>query len=216
MEAELRVLIADDFPVSRMGLRLSLEANPGIKVVAEAADGKTAFEMIQTFRPDIAVLDINMPVMDGFAVAREIRKQDMRVEVIFLTAHREGSLMEAAVSIGVKGYLLKDSSAQDIMAGVRAVAEGKHYISPALTSFLIDRNRPKPAAAKDGPRELTATELRILKLIGDYKTTKEIAEALFVSPLTVETHRRNICEKLGLRGSHALIKYALANKSTPD
>jgi len=163
-------------------------------VVGEAGDGKSALDLIHKLVPDVAILDISMPVMDGFAVAREIEKGSHKVKLIFLTGHQDESLFDEAMGLGVLGYVLKESSMAEIAACVEAVSAGKHYTSPALTSYLVGRRRGSaPPQDKPALKDLTATERRILKLIADYKTSREIAEELFISYHTVETHRRNIC-----------------------
>jgi DNA-binding NarL/FixJ family response regulator len=212
MGDKVRIVIADDHPIFRRGLRESLEEAAGMSVIGEAADGKAVLDLIRTLKPDIAILDISMPVMDGFAVTREIGKEHPEVRVVFLTAHQEESLFDAAMALGVKGYVLKESSMAEIVSCVTAVAGGKHYTSPALTTYLISRSgRASGPTYKHGLEDLTPTERRVLKLIAEYKTSREIAGELFVSYHTVETHRRNICEKLDLHGSHALMKFALAH-----
>src|SRR5262249_16885169 len=145
---------------------------------------------------------------------RKIIHENIPVELIFLTAHREEALFEEAMEIGAKGYLLKESVASEIVNGIRAVAAGQHYISPALTGYLVRRGqRRNTAASPAGLKDLTSTELRVLKLIARYKTSKEIAAELNISYHTVVTHRRNISEKLNINGSHALMKFALAHDS---
>jgi|SRR5215471_3407742 len=212
MAAEIRIVIADDHPIFRKGLRQSLEETEGLIVIGEAGDGKAVLDMLRTLKPHVAILDISMPVLDGFAVAREVAKQTLNVNLIFLTGHQDESLFDEAMELGVKGYVLKESSMAEISACVEAVCAGKHYTSPALTSYLVSRRRRSAAPQhKPGLKDLTPTERRIVKLIADYKTSREIAEELFISYHTVETHRRNICEKLDLHGSHALMKFALAN-----
>ena len=211
MAAEIRILIADDHPIFRKGLRQSLEETEGLSVIGEAGDGKAALEMLRTLKPDVAILDISMPVMDGFAIAGEIAKHSINVKLIFLTGHQDESLFDAAMELGVRGYVLKESSMAEISACVEAVFAGKHYTSPALTSILVSRGRRSAASQKPSLKDLTPTERRVLKLIADYKTSREIAEELFISYHTVETHRRNICDKLDLHGSHALMKFALAH-----
>ncbi len=139
----------------------------------------------------------------------------MSVEIIFLTIHRDEDLFNRAVDLGAKGYVLKDSAVTDIVDCIKTVAKAQHYASPALTSYLINRSRRAVALTleKTGIKDLTPTERRVLKLIAEYKTSKEIAEELFISYRTVETHRTNICQKLDIHGSNALIKFALAHKS---
>jgi two-component system, NarL family, response regulator DegU len=212
MSDKVRIVIADDHPIFRRGLRHSVEEAPGMKVVGEASNGKQALELIRQLNPDVAIVDISMPVLDGFAVARELAEENSETKLVFLTAHQEESLFDEAMAVGVNGYMLKESSMDEIVSCIDAVAQGKHYTSPALTSYLMTRTQRRPdPAVKRGLEDLTPTERRVLKLIADYKTSREIAEELFVSYYTVETHRRNICEKLDLHGSHALMKFALAH-----
>ena len=212
---EIRVVIADDHPIVRQGLREMIEADPRMKVVAEAGDGVAALAQIERLRPDVAVLDIDMPEQDGFSVATAIKDRKLPVAVIFLTIHREEELFQAALDIGVKGYVLKDSAVTDILAGIKAVAAGQPYISPSLSAYLLNRSGRAAALAREKPglETLTPTERRILKLIADDKTSKEIGEELFISHRTVETHRTNISRKLDLHGSLALIKFAIAHRS---
>ena len=212
MGDEIKIVIADDHPLFRKGLRQSVEEAAGMSVNGEAADGKAALDLIRKLSPDVAILDISMPVLDGFAVAREVGNENLRVKLVFLTAHQEESLFDEAMDLGVRGYLLKESSMGEIVSCINAVVEGKYYASPALTSYMINRRRRSgPEAAKSGLENLTPTERRILKLVAEYKTSREIAEELFISYHTVETHRRNICEKLDLHGSHGLMRFALAH-----
>lgn len=212
---EITLIIADDHPIVRQGLRQAIESDANLKVLAEASDGRAALEAIETHQPQVAVLDIDMPQMDGFAVARAAREKKLTVEMVFLTIHRDEDMLNEAVDLGVKGYVLKDSALTDIVGCIKSVAKGNHYASSALTSYLVKRSRRAAALTeeKTGIKDLTPTERRVLKLIAEYKTSKEIAEELFISYRTVETHRANICQKLDLHGSHALIKFALARKS---
>ena len=211
----LSIVIADDHPVFRLGLRQIIEEEPGFEVVGEAGDGQGALEMIRTLRPAIAILDVAMPQLDGLVLARQLLAGESSVEIIFVTMFREEKLFNKALEAGVKGYVLKDSAATDIVSCIKAVAAGQHYASPALTTYLVKRVR---RAATDEPRSgvesLTPTERRVLSLIADYKTSKAIGEELFISPRTVDTHRNNICQKLGIHGSHALMKFALAQKGS--
>jgi DNA-binding NarL/FixJ family response regulator len=163
----------------------------------------------------VAVLDIDMPEQDGFSVARAVRQHGLGVEIVFLTIHREEELFQAALDLGAKGYVLKDSAVTDIVAAIKAVAAGQPYISPQLSAYLIKRRQGAAAlnASKPGLEDLTPTERRILKLIAEDKTSKEIAEELFISHRTVDTHRTNISRKLELHGHLALVKFALEHKA---
>jgi DNA-binding NarL/FixJ family response regulator len=208
---EVRILIADDHALLRQGLRQVIEAVAGLKIVAEAENGRMALEHAKAVRPQIAILDVDMPELDGFASARLLRELEPPVEIIFLTVHREPDLLNAALDLGAKGYVLKDSAVSDIVTAIKAVSAGQYYTSPGMTSYLVNRRNPPPLD-KSGINSLTATERSILTLIAEYKTSKQIAAELFISHRTVQTHRTNICQKLQLEGNHALMKFALANK----
>jgi DNA-binding NarL/FixJ family response regulator len=211
---KLSIVIADDHPVFRVGLRDIIESDRGFKVVGEAGDGEQALGLISKLRPAIAILDVSMPKLDGLAVSRKLAAEAPAVGVILVTMYREQKLFTQALEAGVKGYVLKDSAATDIISCIKAVADGQHYASPELTTYLV--NRVRQAETADIPRSdlagLTTTELRILSLLADYKTSKEIAQDLFISPRTVDTHRNNISQKLDIHGSHALMKFALGHK----
>ncbi|MBA3632062.1 MAG: response regulator transcription factor [Acidobacteria bacterium] len=214
-ENKIRVFIADDHPIYRKGLREVIEDDAELVIVGEADDGEAAFEQIQSLAPEVAVLDIGMPKMNGFAVAEEVRALKIPAKIIFLTMYKERDAFNRALDLGVKGYLLKDSAANEIVGGIKAVAGGGHYISPAISSFLVNRLAQADllVVAHPGLQTLTPTENRILRLIAEKKTSKEIADGLFVSPRTVDNHRANICQKLDLRGGNALLKFALEHKS---
>lgn len=214
MKPEISVVIADDHPVFRQGLRQVIETEQGIRVVGESGDGAEALRMIQEHAPDVAVLDINMPSLLGFEVAREIRQQGLRARIIFLTMYNDERMFNEALNAGALGYLLKDSAVSDIVGGIRAVAAGQHFITPSISGYLFNRASRRAALSEKTPTlaDLTPTELRILKLIAEYKTSKEIAAQLFISYRTVENHRTSICNKLGIHGSNALIKFALEHR----
>jgi DNA-binding NarL/FixJ family response regulator len=214
IKAGIRVVIADDHPLIRQGLRQAVESDASMTVVGEAADGVHALDVIRAVKPDIVVLDIDMPRRDGFAVARAIREEGLSVAIIFLTIHREEDLLNEALDLGAHGYVLKDSAATDVVASIKAVAAGQHYTSPAMTSSLVNRTRRSADLRRQTPtlNDLTPTERRILRLIADYKTSREIGDELSISHRTVDTHRANISTKLEIRGSHALMKFALEHR----
>ena len=215
MDEEVRILIADDHPIVRKGLRFSIEEDEGLKVVGEASDGEMALAMIKKLRPHIAVLDIDMPKLDGMGVAREMARQKLDAKIIFLTFHADEDLFRGAMSLGSKGYILKDSASQEIVAGVRAVVSGRPYISSAITEKLLNPQPQAPAAPDPITGKLTPTERRIMRLIADGKSSKEIGAELSIHYRTVENHRTNICRKLNLEGegANALLRFALQNKS---
>jgi DNA-binding NarL/FixJ family response regulator len=208
------IVIADDHPMFRSGVRQALERDPDMKVLAEAGDGATALALIQEQRPRVAVLDINMPKMSGLDVARALSKEKNPPEIVLLTMFDDEEMLNEAMDLGVKAYLLKESASIDISNAVHAVIEGRHFISPAMTDKLLKRQEKhlEFATKQPGIDQLSPTERKVLKLISDSKTSKEIAEGLFLSPKTVDNYRFKISEKLGIRGAYSLLKFALENK----
>lgn len=215
MKKQINVLIADDHPIFRSGLRLMIEADALLKVAGEAEDGESALACIRTLQPDVAVLDIDMPPPDGMAVARRVQEERLPVELIFLTMHNEEEFLNAALDAGVKGFIVKDGAANELNACIKAVAVGKNFISPTLSGHLLKRrSKPDaPAAKRSAVNVLTVAERRVLLLISESMTNKEIAEKMFISVRTVEHHRSNICAKLNLTGKNALLTFALTHKS---
>lgn len=214
MTNTIRILIADDHPVFRQGLRQIIETDPQLKVVAEAADGEQALARLQDTPVDVAMLDLTMPLKDGFAVARAAKELRRAVPLVFLTMHKDEHYLTAALDLGVKGYVLKDSAITEIVNCLKSVVAGHDYISPALSSFLIRRSTRAAALVEEKPalEQLTPTERRVLKLIADGQTSREIAAALGIGIRTVEHHRNNMATKLDLRGSHALVKFAVKHQ----
>lgn len=215
MENEIRVLIADDHPLLRQGLRQTIESDPMLKVVAEAGDGETALAQIQEVRPRVAVLDVDMPKLDGLAVGRELRAKRLSTEILFLTIHNAEDLFQAAMEIGAKGYLLKDIAVTEIVKALHAVAAGEYYVTPSLTAHLVHHQRRVATLIRQQPglKTLTPTERRILLMVAAGKSSKAIGEELFVHYRTVENHRTNICQKLSLHGPNALFRFAMQHKA---
>lgn len=215
MANQIRLVVADDHPILRKGLREVIEEDPRLIVVGEAGDGEAALAQINDLRPDIAVLDVDMPKLDGFAVAKEVQKKRLPVQIVFLTMHAKADLFHAAMGLGARGYILKDSAVLEIVNGLFAVAAGQHYVSAPLTVHLLNRTRQLETFANSEPSlsSLTASERRIVHLIAGNRSSKQIADELCVHYRTVENRRTLICEKLGLRGSNALLKFALEHKS---
>ncbi|MBS1794969.1 MAG: response regulator transcription factor [Acidobacteria bacterium] len=215
MNSEIRIVIADDHPIVRQGLRQIIEIEPQMKIVGEAGDGNAALAMIEELQPDVAILDVDMPHQDGFEVARRLLAARSATKIIFLTIHREAAMFHAALELGARGYVLKDSAIDDIVAAINETNAGGNFTSLPMSSYILKRGSSNqfPDSQPPGLEQLTPTERRILKLLAEYKTNKEIAGELSVSPRTVETHRARICQKLNLSGSHALMKFALQFKS---
>jgi DNA-binding NarL/FixJ family response regulator len=216
MDKQIRVVIADDHPLFLRGLREVLESDRAIAVVGEAKRGEDAIDLIHRVSPHIAILDIDMKHVGGLDVARRVSPLVENMEVIFLTMHKEADLFEAAMNIGALGYVVKDSAVDEILDAVHAVAAGRYFVSSALSDLLVRRReRADESALTASPVDaLSPAELRVLRLIAESNTSKEIGEALFISPKTVENHRTNIAQKLNLRGSHSLLKFAIEHKTS--
>jgi DNA-binding NarL/FixJ family response regulator len=214
MTDEITVLIADDHPIFRKGLREIITGEPGLNLVAELEDGALALEAIRRQLPRVAVLDVDMPRQDGITVARIIKEEGLRVAVVLLTMHRNERFFNAALDLGVEGYVLKDSAASEIVSAIRAVSEGRRFVTPLLTDYLLSRRQVQTQSkAKTGLAALTEAERRVLRMIAGYKTSQEIADELFISIRTVDRHRSNIAGKLDLKGAHALLQFALEHKA---
>jgi DNA-binding NarL/FixJ family response regulator len=210
----IRVIIADDHPIVRSGLKREIERHPGCLVVGEAGDGVAALELIRRTRPDVAVIDLDMPGLDGFGVARAINAERLGVALLFLTMHDGEDMFHGAMQLGARGYILKDTAVTELVQGIRTVAGGQPYVSASLVPYLMQRRSRADALAHERPGlgNLTASERRILAMVADGRSSRQIAEALFIHHRTVDNHRTNICQKLGLSGPHALLKFALAHR----
>lgn len=210
----IKLIIADDHPIFLAGLKQILESDNKIIIVEQALTGKDALEKILKYSPDIAILDLDMPKMNGFEIVRELNKQKVATKIIFLTMHCANDLLSEALKLNVFGYILKETALIDIIKAVHLVNRGEHYISSSLSQEIINHSsfRSSSNQIKLAIQKLTVTETRIMSLIAQQKTTKEIADVLFVSPRTVEKHRSNICDKLNITGNNSLLKYALDNK----
>src|SRR5437016_3460297 len=168
MNPKATILIADDHPIFRAGLKQIIESDHTLQVSGEAEDGDEAIDLLERLRPQVAILDINMPKRDGFEVVREIKQRGLPCEIVFLTMHSEEAMFKRAISLGVKGYVLKDSAVTDIVNAIHAVLSGQHFTSPAITSYLFKRTlQPENVPSIE---DLSPTERRIVRLIADYKT----------------------------------------------
>jgi DNA-binding NarL/FixJ family response regulator len=213
MTDKLKIFIADDHPIFRGGLRQLIVMDGNFEIAGEAKDGAEAIERLLQVRADVALLDIDMPKASGFDVLTAVREKGLALHFIFLTMHKDEKFLNAALDLGVKGFLVKDSAAEEVIDCINAVVNGQEFISPQLTGFLLKRMRQaQTSTAKVSELDqLTATERKVLRLIAEYKTNKEIAAALFMGVRTVEQHRLNISEKFNLQGRHALMKFATEN-----
>ena len=211
MANPLTILLADDHQIVREGLRSLLEGEAGFQVVAEAGDGRTAVQLAKEHRPDVVVMDIGMPHLNGIEATRQIINSGAgHPKVIALSMHSDRRFMSEILKAGASGYLLKDSAAEELIGAIRAVAEGKVYLSPQIADVVVDDYlRRIPAAESTVFTALTPREREVLQLMAEGKATKQIAQLLHVSIKTVETHRRQLMEKLDLHSVAELTKYAI-------
>jgi DNA-binding NarL/FixJ family response regulator len=214
-KTKLRIIIADDHPIFRKGLLLAIGSEHSIEIIAEAGDGQQALYLTEKLKPDVIVLDIEMPGLTGLQVAGEIIRRHLPSHIVFLTMYKEEDMFNEAMDLGVKGYVLKDSAVSDIVAAIKTVATGRYYLSPSISKYLVSRGDYARSLIKKKPQleSLTATERKVLRLISGNKTSKEIGDDLHISYRTVENHRTNICNKLEIHGSHSLLKFAIEYKT---
>jgi two-component system, NarL family, response regulator NreC len=207
----IRILLADDHQLMRSGLRLLIEQQADLTVVGEAADGREAAALAKSLRPDVAVMDISMPNLNGIEAAHQITQSHPEIAVIVLSMHPDEGYVLRALKAGAKGYLLKDSAESDLIAAVRAVARGKSFFSPAVSKVLLDDylRKLKRSGAEDAYDLLTPREREVLQLVVEGKSNKEVANLLSLSVYTVETHRSNVMQKLNLKGVPELTLYAV-------
>jgi len=208
---QIRILLADDHTVMRRGLRLLLESHPQFGVVAEASDGRQAVEQAEATEPDVAVLDIAMPNLNGIEAAQRINAALPNTAIVILSMHSDEGYVLRALKAGAKGYLLKDSAEGDLIDAIQSVYDGKTFFSPEITRMLMEDyvREIRTRGAEDSFDLLTPREREILQLLAELKSNKDIAQRLNLSLYTVETHRRNLQEKLNLHSVAELILYAV-------
>ena len=206
--ARLRILLADDHTLVRQGLRKVLEERADWEVVAEAGDGREAVRQAETLRPDVAILDVAMPLLNGIEATRQIARRVPTTRILVLSMHADEAYVTQILQAGATGYLLKDSADVDLLHAVAAVAEGKSFFSPAIARVMLD-GYVRGDKLTDRFESLSEREREIFQLIAEAKTNKEIASLLNVSPSTVETHRAHIMEKLDLHSAAEIVLYAV-------
>jgi two-component system response regulator NreC len=204
----IQILIADDHGVLRAGLRALLNAEPDLKVVEEAADGREAQRLIQKLRPDVVLLDIGLPGLSGIDVTRWVQKTLPKVRVLILTVHEDEGLLREAIRAGAAGYIVKRAVESELIDAIRAVWHGAQYVHPAMTHALLKDLSPPPVADEAPTEPLTPREIEVLRLIAQGYTNRQMAETLSLSVRTVESHRFNLTNKLGLRSRLELIRYS--------
>jgi DNA-binding NarL/FixJ family response regulator len=214
MDVKCRIVVADDHTILREGLRSMLESQPGYEVVAVAEDGREAVRLVLLLKPDIAVMDLAMPRMDGMSAIRELKRRACETKVVVLTMHKSEQYMRAAFEAGASAYLLKESSCTELLMALESVMSGKTFISPAVADLVVrgylDHDR-KDGGVRSLSDTLTSREKQVLKLIAEGRRNREVAEFLFVSVKTVESHRANLMAKLDLHNAAALTSFAIEN-----
>jgi len=215
-QSSIGIVVADDHPLFRQGLRQVIEADQRLTLLGESDNGEDALALIERLSPELAVLDLHMPRISGWEIAATVRDRGLRTRLVILTMLNEESAFNRAMTLGVQGYLLKESAVAEISNCLITVAAGIPYISPMLADFLFKRRQVAQDLIENAPslEDLTMAERRILKRIADKRSTKEIAIELGISPRTVDTHRANIGSKLGLRGNNSLLQFAIENRDS--
>ena len=211
MGSKYRIVIAEDHTILREGLRALLSSSPDFDIVGEAEDGREAVKCVAKFKPDLILTDLSMPKLNGMEAIREIKRESPKTKILVLTVHKTEEYILATLKAGADGYLLKDSNHAELLAAVRHVLSGKHYISPGISDKVLEGylEGRKTLKTRTPWETLTAREREILKLIAEGYKNKEIANDLCISVKTVEKHRSNLMQKLNLRSVQALITFAI-------
>ena len=207
----MRILLADDHGIVRRGLKSLLESQPGLEVIGEAADGLEALRLCGELSPDLLIIDISMPLMNGIEVASRAQKLEPAPAVIILSMHADESYIMRALAAGARGYLVKDATDEDLMPAVRAVAAGKPFFSPTVAAVLMEDyvRQLRARGLSDSYELLTDREREILQLLAEGRSNKEVAALLDVGLSTVETHRANLMQKLNLHNTAEIVLYAV-------
>ena len=207
----MRVLLADDHGIVRRGMRSILESEPGVTVVGEAGDGHEALRLARDLHPDIVILDVAMPLLNGIDVAARLQKMEQPPRTVILSMHSDESYIIRALAAGARAYLLKDATDEDLIPAIRAVAAGRPYFSPAVTGVLVEdyMRRLQDRGLTDSYHLLTDREKEVLQLLAEGRANKEVATLLDLSLSTVETHRANLMQKLNLHNTAEVVLYAV-------
>jgi len=211
----LRILIADDHEFIRRGIRAVLEKQPNCEIVGEAGDGREAVQLAATSLPDIAILDVTMPELNGFDATRQMLQENPNIKVLVLSMHESEQIVREVLASGARGYILKSDAGRDLLSAVDSLASGKPFFTSKVSELLLNvylKRGAAPQESGDAPSVLTAREREILQLLAQGKSNKEVATTLYISVRTVETHRSNMMSKLNLHSMAELVRYALKNQ----
>ena len=203
------ILLADDHPVVRQGLRLLLETEPGFTVVGETGDGLEVVDLVERLRPDVLVLDLMLPGLGGLEVTRRVHVQSPKTRIVILSMHGNVAYVAEALESGAAAYVLKRSTAGELVGAIRAALEGRQYLSAPVSTEVVQQHRRQAGRALDPYDTLTRREREVLQLVAEGHTSAEIAARLGISPRTIEMHRRNLVRKLDLSGQAALVRYGV-------
>ena len=215
MEKIKKILIVDDHPLFRKGIKSILLEDTNVKVIGEAGNSEEAMKLIEKETVDIVILDLQMPGMSGIELSKMIKSRYKSISIILLTMHKDERIFNNSLEYGLEAYILKENAVEEVLKAVHVVADGNFYLSPSMSEYMIQKSMKLKKLADENPgiKNLSEKEKEILNMISQNKTTKEIAEALFVSYKTIENHRANICKKLNITGCNALLKFIIENKT---
>jgi len=210
----IRVLLADDHGIVRKGLRFLLDRQPGMEVVGEAADGRDAVRLAETVSPDVVIMDVAMPSLNGIEAAAQMTRRNPRIRVIMLSMHSDEDYLLSALNAGAKGYLLKDSAEEDLVRAIESVHRGTSFFSPSIAKTMMDdyMRYLQQRNLQDSYELLTEREREVLQLLAEGKSNKEVASLLEISVYTVETHRLHLMQKLNLHNTAEIVLYAVRKK----
>ncbi len=213
MATKIKVCIADDHPIFLSGLKGIIDASRNFEVVGEAKNGEEMLKLCELRSPDIVLLDIDMPVMNGLEAAKALKEKHPLLPIAMLTMHNSKGPFDAAMNLGIHGYVIKENAILDVINCLDALSEGQKYVSPDVQRHFQSKKR-EDQALKDRFESLTKTEIQVLAKVAAYKTSQEIADTLFVTRKTISNHRNNIARKLDLKGNHSLLRFAIEHVET--
>ncbi len=215
MEHAKKILIVDDHPLFRKGIKAVLAEDSSIEVASEAGSSEEALSLIEKENIDIVILDLQMPGMSGIELSKMIKDRYKNISVILLTMHKDERIFNNSLEYGLDAYILKENAVDEVLKAVNVVVDGNFYLSPSMSEYMVQKSMKQKKLMDENPgiKILSEKEKEILNLIAQNKTTKEIADALFVSYKTIENHRANICKKLNISGCNALLKFIIENKT---